>query len=289
MPAKTRPAGCPAPPPGHRLAGGYPGAAATIVETGRQCDPHPAPSCAYRQALDGHADFARAQNQPQHLLQHSSHAGVERDAGIRPRYQVLHAGAGRGRSRQIGALPRGGGGNFLNVMQPSLERLGDRLWRHRYDLAPYRRRPPDAGPYRREWRGRTPACAAEPAGAAGRRQRPGHGGFLGGLDEDEICERFPLLKWSRPVDIDDYLAQVAKRRGRRAGRSTRERRRRHLLRRGADLQYRRHHPWTLVATTVSGQHDKKTTQKIVAEVAPGRHFHPYRTTASTARFSGAAF
>lgn len=164
------------------------------------------------------------------------------------------------------ALLRGGGGNFLNVMQPSLERLAIdygvtvTIWRRIGEDRQMLVHIVESGAAVRlhvRLSQRLPLLV----GANGRVMAA-----FGGLDEDEIRERFPLLKWSRPVDIEDYLAQVAKAREK-----------------GWAVDEGNHvaGTWsvaapifntagiirgTLVATTVTGQHDKKTTQKIVAEV-----------------------
>jgi len=164
------------------------------------------------------------------------------------------------------ALLRGGGGNFLSAMQPALEKLAldygvtVTIWRRiGEDRQMLVHIVDSAAAIRLHVRlsQRLPLLI----GANGRVMTA-----FGGLDEDEIRERFPALKWAKPVGIEDYLAQVA--RAREKGWAVDE---------GTHVAG----TWsaaapifnaskiirgTLVATMVSGQHDKKTTQKIVSEV-----------------------
>jgi DNA-binding IclR family transcriptional regulator len=89
---------------------------------------------------------------------------------------------------------------------------------------------------------------------------------FGGVDAAEIRQRFPLLKWARPIAVEDYLAQVDKAREK-----------------GWAADEGNHVAGTtsfaapifnvtgtiraaLVATMLTGQHDKKTALKVAAEV-----------------------
>jgi len=164
------------------------------------------------------------------------------------------------------ALLKGGGGGVLAAMQPLLERFAHdysvtvTVWRrigedrvmlvHIVDSA-------TAVRIHLRLSQRLPLLI----GAGGRIM-----GAFGGLDEAEIKRRFPLLRWSRPVDLKTYLAQVkaAHEKGwaidegnHVAG----------LLSIAAPIFNAEHTlRGFLVATMLVGQHDKKTTQKITAEV-----------------------
>jgi len=165
------------------------------------------------------------------------------------------------------ALLKGGGGNFLDVMHPAMEQLAVEygvtvtVWRrigedrqmlvHIIDSAAAVR-------LHVRLSQRLPLLI----GANGRIMAA-----FGGLDEDQIRQRYSALKWARPVGIEDYLAQVGK--AREKGWAIDEGN--HVAGiysvAAPIFNTARIIRGTLVATMLMGQHDKKTTQKIVAEVA----------------------
>ncbi len=164
------------------------------------------------------------------------------------------------------ALLKSGGGNFLNIMQPAMEQAATEygvtitIWRRIGEDRLMLVHAVDSGAAVRlhvRLSQRLPLLI----GASGRVMAA-----FGGVDEAEIRRRFPLLRWARPIDVEDYLAQVEK-----------------VRERGWAIDEGNHVAGTtsvaapifnvtgtiraaLVGTMLTGQHDKKATQKIAAEV-----------------------
>jgi DNA-binding IclR family transcriptional regulator len=164
------------------------------------------------------------------------------------------------------ALLKGGGGGVLAAMQPSLERFA-----HDYSVT--------VTVWRRIGEDRVMLVHIVDSATAVRihlrlsQRLPlliGAGGRVmaafGNIEDAEIKQRFPALRWSRQIDLKTYLAQVET--VREKGWAVDEGNHVAGLLSMAAPIFNAEHTLRgfLAATMLIGQHDKKTTQKITAEV-----------------------